>query len=109
MCFLISLNSRRRVDYAMIGTRQIISDEDLNAIITELRTINPHVGVALVIGRLRSLGYHVIRDQVWLALRSSDPLRWPGVMTFRRPYSVAGPNSLWHIGMLILFRATVGG
>ena len=74
-----------------------ISDEHLNDIISELRSVNPYVGKALVMGRLRSLGYKVIRDRVRQALRSSDPLRWPGVLTHRRPYSVAGPNS-WHIG-----------
>ena len=35
--------------------------------------------------------------------RSVDPLgsalRWPTGATRRRPYSVAGPNTLWYIGM----------
>ena len=38
------------------------------------------------------------------SLRAVDPLsaalRWPGGLTVCRPYSVAGPNSLWHIGNL---------
>ena len=44
--------------------------------------------------------YRVTRARVRDALRSVDPintaLRWQGG---RRPYSVPGPNSLWHIGM----------
>ena len=36
--------------------------------------------------------------------RDRDPigvaLRWPAGATRRQPYSVAGPNSLWHIGKL---------
>ena len=45
----------------------------------------------------------VTRERVRQSLRSIDPigvvLRWPAGATRRRPYSVAGPNSLWHIGM----------
>ena len=90
---------RRRAEYGLLDERrQTISDADLNDIISELRSTNPHVGESLVTGRLRSLGYYVVRDRVRNALQSSDLLRWPGVLTHRRPYSVAGPNSLWHIG-----------
>ena len=35
-------------------------------------------------------------------MRVTDPintaLRWRGNLSNRRPYSVPGPNSLWHIG-----------
>jgi len=37
----------------------------------------------------------------------TDPLhtalRWRGNLTPRHPYSVAGPNSLWHIGKYCRF------
>jgi hypothetical protein len=63
---------------------------------------NPYVGESLVTGRLRSLGYLVTREKVRQVLPSVNPissaLRWPGVLRHRRPYSVAGRNSLWHIG-----------
>ena len=55
-------------------------------------------------GRLRSLGYQVTRDRVRQAIRATDPLsvalRILPAVTSRRPYSVPGPNSLWHIGEL---------
>ena len=65
-----------------------MNDEDHESLIVELQHSTPHIGESLVIGRLR-------------ALRNSNPLnralKWPGVITIRRPYSVNGPNSLWHI------------
>ena len=43
------------------------------------------------------------RERVRQGLRSLDPLgaaaRLPGRPSHRRPYSVAGPLSLWHIGI----------
>ena len=42
------------------------------------------------------------REQIRETIRRTDPLntalRWHGT-TARQPYSVPGPNSLWHIGM----------
>ena len=53
-------------------------------------------------GSLRGLGIVVTRERVRNTLRSIDPIggsrRWPANVTTRRPYSVPGPNSLWHIG-----------
>ena len=79
-----------------------ISDEDLKATIAEIQSSMPCVDTSIVIGRIRSMGYTITRERVRQALRQQDPLssalRWPGVVSPRRPYSVAGPNSLWHIG-----------
>ena len=51
---------------------------------------------------LGSLGFKVTRARVREAMRASDPintaLRWREI-TPRQPYSVPGPNSLWHIGI----------
>jgi hypothetical protein len=45
--------------------------------------------------------FEVSRDRVRQVLRSIDPLaaatRWPPSIIRRKPYSVPGPNSLWHI------------
>ncbi len=80
-----------------------LSAQELTSLISELRMSNPSIGESLVTGCLRSRGYQISRERVRQALRLSDPLssalRWPGGLTHRRPYSVAGPNSLWHIGM----------
>jgi len=62
----------------------------------------PELGQSMVIGRLHSMGFHVQRERVRVAIRAVDPLNTalhaPRVLTRRQPYSVPGPNSLWHIG-----------
>lgn len=97
-------NHRRRVELGLIVEPSThISDADLIGIILDIQTTSPHCGQILVMGRLRSMGFRVTRERVRNALQHSNPfrsaLRWPGVLTHRRPYSVPGPNSLWHIGM----------
>ena len=96
---------RRRLDLGMIDPPNLpLSDDDLLALIKEFQHDNPNIGESMAVGLLRSRGHKVIRARVRNALRSSDPLsralRWPGI-TKRRVYSVAGPNSLWHIGMTL--------
>ena len=80
-----------------------LSDEDLSSMIRAFRQDNPDVGESMAAGLLRARGYRVVRARIRNALRSSNPLsaalRWPGGLTRRRMYSVAGPNSLWHVGM----------
>ena len=84
-----------------------LSDEDLSEMIREFRQDNPDVGASMVAGLLWARGYRVVRARIRDALRNSDPLsaalRWPGGITRRRVYSVAGPNSLWHIGKTFKF------
>lgn len=79
-----------------------LSDDDLTSLIREFWHNNPDVGESMATGLLRALGYRVTRARIRNALRLNDPLsvalRWPGI-TRRRVYSVAGPNSLWHVGM----------
>lgn len=91
---------RQRVEFGMIDYPNTeLSDEDLSSMIREFRQDNPDVGEA---GLLRARGYRVVRARIRNALQSSDPLsaalKWPGGLTRRRMYSVAGPNSLWHVG-----------
>ena len=58
------------------------------------------VGYSMVEGHLRNMNIKVQRDRVRACIKRVDPrnsrLRWPTVVS-RRSYSVAGPNSLWHI------------
>ena len=82
-----------------------ISDEDLASLIEDFRQVNANVGVSMATGLLRARGIVVQRTRVRRALQLSDPLsdvlKWPGLLTKRRSYSVAGPNSLWHIGQFL--------
>lgn len=52
------------------------------AVIDEIRSESPTLGITLVTGRLRSMGYQVSRERIRCALRASDPLssapRWTG-------------------------------
>lgn len=83
--------------------RAIRYQSDLHILLRQMRIDFPSLGQTMVWGRLRSLGFRVTRARVREAIRVTDPihtaLRWRQV-TPRRLYSVPGPNSLWHIGML---------
>ena len=96
---------RRRVEFGLVGdTAADVDDGTLTRIIGEIRTDLPEIGESMIMGRLRSMGLHIPRQRVRESIRTADPLnialRWHGVTT-RQPYSVPGPNSLWHIGMLL--------
>ena len=94
---------RRRVEFQMLNeVARFVENRELRTIVSSLRHDLPNVGEKMVLGRLRSMGYQVTRERVRQAIRATDPinsaLRWQGVLTPRHPYSVPGPNSLWHIG-----------
>ena len=78
----------------------IPTDAELLSLISDWS--HQHWGESLVAGRLRAQGYKVTRQRIRTTLCAIDPLsvalRWPGGLTRRHPYSVPGPNSLWHIG-----------
>ena len=95
---------RRRVEHGLlIEPQSSITDQKLIRIGRHLSVQHPQVGQSFICGRLRSLGYRITRERVHQAIRICDPLnsalRWQGISTSRRPYSVPGPNSLWRIGM----------
>ena len=97
-------NYRRRVEFGMLeDCRRSISEDGLVSIVGHIMR---EVGQSFVSGRLRLLGYRVVRERVRRAVRTCDPLntalRWRGHTMFRRPYSVLGANSLWHIGKIVL-------
>jgi len=93
----------RIVEYGLeeITGFSMISDAQLNNLVE--RFMSDHgtlVGYSLVSGHLRSLGRRVPRDQIRESIGHVDPgnsrVCWAVVIS-RRAYSVAGPNSLWHI------------
>jgi hypothetical protein len=96
---------RRRLEYGLINDPvHDINDEDLASLIRDIKQDTPFSGASMMYGSLRARGIKVTRERIRSTLRSIDPLgsalRWPAGVTKRRPYSVPGPNSLWHIGML---------
>ena len=65
--------------------------------------LNEHgclVGTSIILGHLRSEGLNIPRERVRKCLARIDPrdvrIRWAMTVS-RRAYSVAGPNSLWHL------------
>jgi len=85
----------------------------LARIVCEIRTDLPEIGKSMIMGRLRSMGLHIPKQRVRESIRITDPLnvalRWHGV-TYHQPYSVPGPNSLWHIGShLISYMHAISG
>ena len=98
---------RRRVEYGLIRNHVPISDPDLFDSVQQIIREHPYVGQSFVWGVLRSQGYHVTRERVCEVIRRSDPVgtacRWGQIVTPRQPYSVPGPNSLWHIGEYLLY------
>ena len=98
---------RRRRDFGILDENidRPMNDDELRGFIGQVREEIPSAGESLIIGRIQSMGYRVPRDRVRVAIRATDPintaLRWRGILTSRQPYSVAGPNSLWHIGVCV--------
>ena len=58
----------------------------------------------MLMGHLRSMGMNVKRNRVRAIIHQTDPLnaalRWSARISCR-PYSVPGPNSLWHLSMSV--------
>ncbi len=94
---------RRRVECGMLAEpSNTKTDDELTEVLQDLKREMPYIGEVVVLGALRSMGISVTRSQCRRCIRIVDPinsaLRWQGSLHRRRPYSVPGPNSLWHIG-----------
>ena len=83
----------------------------MTGIIWQQRCESPYYGESMLMGHLRSMGIFVTRNRVRSTSQRVDPLnasiRWVAGITTRRPYSVPGPNSLWHVGMCSLISTQV--
>ena len=77
-----------------------ISDNDLDALVHDIRQRHPHSGQSLIQGHLMSININVQRHRIRSALHRVNPL---GALLRRhqpierRSYNVPGPNSLWHV------------
>lgn len=95
---------RRRMTYFGLASRRKfsdISDADLDAAVTELKTLNPTSGYRMMDGLLKGKGIHVQQIRVRDSLARCDPegvaARWLCLSHPRCSYSVSGPLALWHI------------
>ena len=78
-----------------------VADEQLDSKVSAFqREHGCLVGSSMVLGQLRSEGLIIQRERVRKCLARVDPqnvrIRW-AITVSRRAYSVAGPNSLWHL------------
>lgn len=75
-----------------------INDAELDSVILRLRVYYRRVGITMVDGMLRRLGYRVPDGRIRDALHRVDPVRrvFDRIHIRRRVYSVPGPNALWH-------------
>ena len=97
---------RRRVEYGLNSSVSgSLTDSELRVMLNKIRRDQPALGETMTWGRLRSMGFHITRSQLRQVIRETDllqrALRWRGELARRQPYSVPGPNSLWHIGKSI--------
>ena len=107
---------RRLNQFGLMATLHTnITDGDLDNIVESFVLARPTSGQRMLIGYLRSLGLHVSRQRTRDSLLRTDPhgvsLRQRQVL-HRRHYSVAGPNSLWHVDgyhKLIRWRFVIHG
>lgn len=96
---------RRRVELSMSTDKShssSVDDDELEHLLRQIRHETPALGKRLIMGKLKSWGIKVSRSRVRTCIHQIDPintvLRWKGYLASRQPYSVPGPNSLWHIG-----------
>ena len=99
-----SVSYRCRHEFGMLNNQaRTVSDQELTQHVQRLRASSPYIGESMILGQLRALNVNVSRERVRHTIRQIDPLntllRWGGNLTSWCPYSVPGPNSLWHIGM----------
>ncbi len=94
---------RRRIEYGLTSTSgSRLTDDELKILIQHISTEQPAMGETMTWGRLKSMGFSVTRRRLRACICEIDPiqraLRWRTQLVRRQPYSVPGPNSLWHIG-----------
>lgn len=95
---------RYRTEFGMLADdiTNTVTNEELTTIIQQLRHDSPYDGETMIMGHLRGMGITVTRERVRSTIRRIDPLntalRWSSNAIPRQPYSVSGPNSLWHLG-----------
>ena len=100
----VSLSTvRRRMSEYGLSVRalySVISDQDLDRVVAEIKEDFPNCGYRLMKGHLLHRGYRVTQVRIRESLHRVDPegiaVRWCSVI-HRRKYTVRSPLSLWHV------------
>ena len=98
----LSTVRRRMTDYNLSVSAQYsqITDQELDAIVKDIKIAFPNCGYRLMHGHLLTRGHRITQMRIKEALHRVDPdgsaLRW-AVAIERRKYKVMSPLALWHI------------
>ena len=66
---------RRRVEYSLMNSLNLtLSDQQLQVVVREIHSQQQSLGEVLMWGRLRARGFHVTRERLRRAIRTTDPL-----------------------------------
>ena len=91
---------RRRKELNIEDNYTVITDLELDDVLVKYKDQHPYNGEREIEGYLRGAGIKIQRFRIRDSIHRVDPintsLRWHQPIK-RRPYSVRGPNSLWHI------------
>ena len=91
---------RRRKELNIEDNYTVITDLELDDVLVKYKDQHPYTGEREIEGYLRGAGIKIQRFRIRDSIHRVDPintsLRWHQPIK-RRPYSVRGPNSLWHI------------
>jgi AraC-like DNA-binding protein len=93
----------------------VISDADLDKLVTDIKDLHPNDGERLLMGHLVSRNVFVPRARLQGAIHRVDPINTAlrrSVTIRRRRYVCAGPNAVWHIDgnhKLIKWRFVIHG
>ncbi|KAJ7589913.1 hypothetical protein C8J56DRAFT_1139619 [Mycena floridula] len=80
------------------GPHTEMSTENLDSLITQIRSHFRRAGTRMLHGILQSLGYRIQFDRIRQSLIRIDPVHriFDRIRLRRRGYNVTGPNALWH-------------
>ena len=96
---IATLNRRKRELNIYDVNYSTITDNELDNIMRTIKHDQPYAGEIIIQGLLISMGYRIQRHRIRSSIHRVDPIgpavRWSNFIQ-RQPYSVAGPNSLWH-------------
>ncbi|KAH8105808.1 hypothetical protein DFH11DRAFT_1518359 [Phellopilus nigrolimitatus] len=86
------------VPNSLLSPLSNLTDEQLDALISQLRQHYCRAGISMLHGMLHNLGHRVPRERIRISLIRIDPVQrvFQRIRIRRRVYSVPGPNSLWH-------------
>lgn len=99
-CSIRTIERRLHEKQIYLRSFTLMSDDELDELVSEITRANPLSGEKTISGRLRSQGIQIQRQRIREAMQRVDPtgveMRKRRALT-RRKYNVDSPNALWHL------------